>query len=78
MVRDVTEREAVIAEWLRPQSKGIAAPIAELTCIGTRTGPDKRTNEDRVIYARIPDDRGSAADAFIVCDGIGGLDQAAD
>jgi len=78
MIGELQQRELAIASWLRPQARGIASPLTELTCIGTRVGTLRKHNQDRVLCARFSDGNGGAADAFVVCDGIGGLEHGAD
>lgn len=68
--------EAFLASVARSQLKGIVTPLADSTCLGTRPGPTRASvegNQDRVLCARLTDSFGDQADAFVICDGIGGM-----
>lgn len=71
-----SDPEALLASWLRPQARGISS-LGELVCFGTRTGTDRKANQDRVLVARFADSRSGLADLYVVCDGMGGMAEGA-
>lgn len=64
--------EELLAEWLRPQARGIAS-INDDISIGTRTGAERKSNQDRALVARFGDVRSGPVDVFVTCDGMGGM-----
>jgi serine/threonine protein phosphatase PrpC len=64
--------ESFLASWLRPQAKG-STQVSEMVSLGTRAGPTRTENQDRVVYTRARYDGFGQADLAVLCDGIGGM-----
>ena len=66
--------ESFLISWLRPQTRGMIAPIGDGVSLGTRMGRSRSANQDRVLFARFTDRRGEPVHVCVLCDGMGGMD----